>query len=371
MGLRLTAPFLRIIISIRKERVQTRINPAIYDFIHSNLGRSADERRAETRGGRFHPRRIISGYRHHRRSCRLAPARHSSGAGMRRSLQCKNNLRQLGIASHAYELSYKCYPSLGRFAPINGISWSVHAKLLPFIEENGISKQLDFKDNADNQPFITQQRINTFLCPSERNDKPYDENGMRFHFPLNYAFCYGTWFVYDPVAGQGGDGAIAVNGQLQAKNIRDGLHSTVYIAEVKAWTAYYRDGGSPDALGTPAPTTIEELTAYCSGGQLVADPSRGHTEWVDSRIYQTGFTTACTPNSKVMFEGRDIDFVSSREGRSDVNKTFAAVTSRSYHPGIVNILLLDASVRSVSSEIDLALWRALGTRANGDIVGNF
>jgi prepilin-type N-terminal cleavage/methylation domain-containing protein/prepilin-type processing-associated H-X9-DG protein len=288
-----------------------------------------------------------------------------------RRLSCKNNLRQLGIASHSYENSYHCYPSLGRFAPIDGISWSVHAKLLPFLEENGLHKQINFKDTYDNQPDITRQRIGSFLCPSERNDKPYQENDVRLLYPTNYAFCYGTWFVYDPTAGKGGDGAIAVNDNLKPSNIRDGLHNTLYIAEVKAWTAYYRDGGSPDALDAPPPASLEELTAYCSGGGLKADPSLGHTEWVDARVYHTGFTTVFTPNTKVIFQDYDIDFVSSREGRSNVKRTFAAVTSRSYHPGLVNILLLDGSARSANSDIDLALWRALGTRAAGDIVGDF
>jgi prepilin-type processing-associated H-X9-DG protein len=72
-----------------------------------------------------------------------------------------------------------------------------------------------------------------------------------------------------------------------------------------------------------------------------------------------------------MFQGYDIDFVSSREGRSDVKRTFAAVTTRSYHPGLVNILMLDSSVRSANSDIDLCVWRALGTRAGGDIAANF
>jgi prepilin-type N-terminal cleavage/methylation domain-containing protein len=288
-----------------------------------------------------------------------------------RSLQCKNNLRQLGIASHAYEDSYHCFPSLGRFAPIDGVSWSIHSKLLPYIEEGGLNKQINFKDNYDNQPDITRQRINSFLCPSERNDRPYQENAVRLLYPTNYAFCYGTWFVYDPVAGKGGEGAIAVNDSLKHRNIRDGLHNTLYIAEVKTWTAYYRDSGTPDAPGTPPPSSVEELTAYCSGGGLKADPSLGHTEWVDARVYHTGFTTTFTPNTKVMFQGYDIDFVSSREGKSDTKLTFAAVTARGYHPGIVNILLLDGSVRSANSDIDLSVWRALGTRAAGDIVDNY
>lgn len=43
--------------------------------------------------------------------------------------------------------------------------------------------------------------------------------------------------------------------------------------------------------------------------------------------------------------------------------TYAAVTSRSYHPGLVNVLLLDNSVRPVADGVDLRVWRAAGTRA--------
>ena len=288
-----------------------------------------------------------------------------------RSLQCKNNLHQLGIASYSFENSYKYFPSLGRFAPIDGVSWSIHARLLPFLEENGLHKQINFKDTYDNQPGITCQRISNISLPFGKKRQTLSRKSVRLLYPINYAFCYGTWFVYDPATGQGGDGAIAVNDKLKPCNIRDGLHSTLYIAEVKTWTPYYRDGETPDALGTPPPSSVEELTAYCSGGGLKADPSLGHTEWVDARVYHTGFTTVFTPNTKVMFQGYDIDFVSSREGRSDVKRTFAAVTARSYHPNLVNILLLDASVRSANSDIDLSVWRALGTRASGDIVDNY
>ncbi len=72
-----------------------------------------------------------------------------------------------------------------------------------------------------------------------------------------------------------------------------------------------------------------------------------------------------------MFQNYDIDFVSSREGQSATKRTFAAMTSRSYHRGHVNILLLDGAVRDVTNEIDLAVWRALGTRSSGDFVGTY
>lgn len=45
------------------------------------------------------------------------------------------------------------------------------------------------------------------------------------------------------------------------------------------------------------------------------------------------------------------------------------MTSRSYHVGTVNVLLMDGSVRSVSDNIDLGVWRACGTRSNGEAKG--
>jgi prepilin-type processing-associated H-X9-DG protein len=61
----------------------------------------------------------------------------------------------------------------------------------------------------------------------------------------------------------------------------------------------------------------------------------------------------------------DIDFNSRQEGKDTGDPdqpTYAAVTARSYHEGVVNVVLLDGSVRSVSENVNLSLWRALGTR---------
>jgi prepilin-type processing-associated H-X9-DG protein len=48
--------------------------------------------------------------------------------------------------------------------------------------------------------------------------------------------------------------------------------------------------------------------------------------------------------------------------------TYAACTSRSYHPGGVNVLLMDGSARFVKSSISMQTWRALGTRAGGEVI---
>ncbi|MBI3468699.1 MAG: hypothetical protein HY000_37325 [Planctomycetes bacterium] len=98
----------------------------------------------------------------------------------------------------------------------------------------------------------------------------------------------------------------------------------------------------------------------------------GHTEWPDGKVHQSGFTTAFAPNSQIacMVGGRayDVDFTNQQEGKSLTVRTYAAVTARSYHPGIVNAVLMDGSVRAIGSTVSLPVWRALSTRASRDIV---
>src|SRR5207244_13566648 len=84
------------------------------------------------------------------------------------------------------------------------------------------------------------------------------------------------------------------------------------------------------------------------------DPTRfTHAEWVDGKVHETGFTTCFPPNTLVAYASGgatyDVDFVSA--GETSRGDRYAAVTSRSYHPGLVNTLIMDGSCRSVSSSV--------------------
>ena len=64
----------------------------------------------------------------------------------------------------------------------------------------------------------------------------------------------------------------------------------------------------------------------------------------------------------------DADVNSRQEGSSTTVPTCAAITARSYHAGgVVNVAMMDGSVRSVAPAVLLSTWRALGTRAGGEI----
>ena len=101
-------------------------------------------------------------------------------------------------------------------------------------------------------------------------------------------------------------------------------------------------------------------------------PDSGHTEWVDSRVHQTGITSTFTPNTRVLFTSGgieyDVDFNSSREGKTTNRTTYAAVTSRSYHPAGVLVVLMDDSTRLINSSVELDVWRKLSTRDGREAV---
>ncbi|MFM1903047.1 MAG: hypothetical protein RLZZ440_947 [Planctomycetota bacterium] len=316
----------------------------------------------------------------------LLPAVQSAREAARR-MSCSSNLKQLGLAVLSYESSKgRLPPSMVHapgttFANNNG-SWGVHGRILSFIEESGAAVQINLEEAFDKgsnaASGVPAAKIPVFLCPSEANNRVRTKSGVPFTYPHTYGFNAGSWFVYDPATGGGGDGVFFPNSHLRLGKVTDGLSKTLCAAEVKAFTPYMRNtadpGGSYPADAPPAaPAAIAGLA---SGGDAKLGPDTnsctGHTEWPDGRVHHTGFTATFPPNTRVPFtkDGQeyDIDYNSRQEGNSGSAKTYAAITARSYHPGVVNAALLDGSVHTVAESIDPAVWRALSTRAGADQV---
>jgi prepilin-type N-terminal cleavage/methylation domain-containing protein len=307
----------------------------------------------------------------------LLPAVQAAREAARRA-SCHNNLRQLGIALHNYEGTYTVFPpsSITDGGAANQ-PWSGQAFLLPFLEGNNTYAKIDFSSgygsatNKANFPpaGVAPIKIKVLICPSDPKDKVRTGANGPEHYPLCYGLNVGRYLIYDPTTRTDGGGAFGPNTNMRGGSISDGLSNTLAMAEVKAYTPRFHDATLP----TTMPATPGAVSGSVSGGAWSA--TNGHTEWVCGRAIHNGFTTTFTPNTVVPHVDNgttyDIDVCSSREGVSPTAATYGVITSRSYHPGIVSVLFMDSSVRSMSNNIQLATWRALGTRGDGDIPQDF
>lgn len=306
----------------------------------------------------------------------LLPAVQAAREAARRA-QCANNLRQIGLAMHNFESSKRHFPPGGLGSKPNAAGrieyWSVQAQILPYLEQANLNSQIDFTQSYDLAVNIdlgggvvaklSAARVSTYLCPSEIRDEPRYSSGVPIHYPLNYAVNRGVWLVHDPRTQAIGEGAFGVGRPLRPADFSDGLSQTSALAEVRGWQPYFRNAGLVTDPGLFGPSALCGL-----GGDFKTES--GHTEWVDARSHQTGFTAAFTPNTRVRCEvagkAYDIDWTNQQEGTSTTAPTWAAVTARSYHPGGVNVAMMDGSVRFLRETIALDAWRALATRAGGE-----
>ena len=304
----------------------------------------------------------------------LLPAVQAAREAARR-MSCQNNLKQVILAVHTYESSMKRLPAAWSRPSQSPDGWSLQARILPNIEALGLAqgvnfsigyKQATIRVNNERLP-ISSFRVPTYLCPSEPLDfARVDNDGNPYYYPLNYAYNAGIWKVYSPTDQQSGVGAFKTNQTSRFRDILDGLANTLAFSEVKAWTPYFRDLGQEGQMDLPQ---VSSEICLLAGSFKI---ETGHTEWVDGRVHQSGFTTAFPPNHKVLCELNDVeydvDWTNMREGKSSDRTTYAAITSRSHHTGGVNASLLDGSVRFVTESIDRQLWQDLSTRAGREVV---
>jgi hypothetical protein len=244
--------------------------------------------------------------------------------------------------------------------------------LLPYLEESNLAKRIDFTQSyklaapvnvGGGEIPLSAARVAPYLCPSETTDAPRTQGGKLAHYPLNYAANLGEWFIYDPSTKTGGNGAFYPDSRLTSGSFYDGMSHTIGFAEVKAWNPYFRNA----ALENPETPSLESVCLL--GGQFKSNT--GHTEWVDGRAHQIGFTTVFTPNTNVSCDlgdgAYDVDWTNQQEGKSETVRTYAAVTSRSYHVGGVQAMMMDGSVHFVSNVVDRDVWRAFSTRAGREV----
>lgn len=278
----------------------------------------------------------------------LLPAVQQAREAARRT-QCKNNLKQIGLAVHNYADVYICLPNAncGKDETSGG---SLFVSILPFIDQANAYNLFDFTlSNSD--PYnvaVTSQQLPFFMCPTSpmRRAVPScsDDNGRA---PGHYAVCGGTedyniyWSYYgDPNPVQ--NGAVVYTGstagKIRFRDITDGTSTTLLVGE----TAY----NLPDYKFTSSNSSCNGQSRY------------GYTYWANP---YPG-STVCFTNAE--FNPHDIADDSVFD--SNWRKSF-----RSDHVGGVQFVFVDGSVHFISENIDASLLDALATRNGGEVIGEF
>ena len=117
-------------------------------------------------------------------------------------IKCANNLKQIGLAMHGYMDVNDGLPPNGIYA-FNGSgiattnAWSAMSRILPFIEQENLFRNIDFSIGYNTQIGISSQRVAAYICPSEVNDRGNGTDTVygNKHWVINYAANEGTWAV--------------------------------------------------------------------------------------------------------------------------------------------------------------------------------
>lgn len=299
----------------------------------------------------------------------LLPAVQQAREAARR-MSCTNNMKQMILASHNHHDTFRAFPVSWHKIGSGIGGWSGQARLLPFIEQVALESEINYKISyneylpSGSMSTVTfggkplpNLRVAAFLCPSEIKDQ--ERNGE--HYPLNYVMNMGRWFIYDGQSGTGEGAFTPIRGTKMA-SITDGTSNTMGFSEVKAYSTYYREAVAFSDKNIPATLDPKQGTRKTSG----------HTEWVDGHVHHSGFTSYFTPNTGFEDDGlknQPVDFTNQREKNASPSEpTVAAITARSFHPGIVNVAFMDGSVSTIADTIDLTTWRGLSTRNGGEVV---
>ena len=278
----------------------------------------------------------------------LLPAVQQAREAARRT-QCRNNLKQIGLALHNYHDVYSCFPNVNANSTLSG--GSTFTSILPMIDGANAYNLYDFNlTNSDpHNVQVTSQVLPFYLCPSSpmRRQVPSctgDAGRAPGHYAVNMGTAdYNVYWAYIPGSSRPDlNGAIvysdSVGGKTRFRDFTDGTTSTLLIGE----TSY----NLPDYKFSASDTLCGGQSRYSFTYWSVPYPG----------------STACT--TQYGFNPRDV----ADDGIWDANWTKAF---RSDHVGGAQFTLVDGSVRFVSDSIDAAVLDAVATRNGGEVAGEF
>lgn len=280
----------------------------------------------------------------------LLPAVQQAREAARRS-QCKNNLKQLGVALHNYHDTFKTMPPgyIAQYTQTLGNrgNWNWTAMILPNVEQGPLYDRLDPGNNrlgeliglgnTDPLHIAMRQKINVFRCPSDvgprENDERrlyrYDNNGTGLLRPAvsNYvAMNASASLARNPGVGEpcGGGGKITANGMfwrngaVRIAEIMDGTSNTIMLAE-RAWE--YTNTGRPDLVGRAYAANVFGVRSDPTNDVYLLSDALGSTEvgifWqgdqpeLEQRTLASGHSggiQVCLADGSVRFISENIDF---------------------------------------------------------------
>ncbi len=294
----------------------------------------------------------------------LLPAVQAAREAARRS-SWLNNLKQLGAAMHNYESSKKEFPQgRNQFPQVV----SAPARLLAYVEQASLEELVDpigtLAVGGQNDA-AAKNMVPLLVCPSDPQKGQVPGSA---YFGTNYAACNGTGTATDSAGNvtyltiANGNGVFAQK-PIKVFDILDGTSNTAAFSE-----SLIGDGTPIFALPTHAqqirmvvlevPGGSDPTPAACDSGAGVWNSRRGE-QWINGHFGNTLYNHYYVPNPMGKWDC----------GNGSHNKALS--TSRSYHPGGVNLLTCDGAVRFVRESIALGVWRGLSTRAGGEPAGNF